>query len=151
MVSPLSIEVDLSNSSQRTARELHMTRRYTPKDALIRITRITEAWETLRPAKSFSGMTLDQFKQAVKPMHDTRAQLAELDRRSQDVKKQREAADEAALNTAQLIINAVKGDPEETEDGALYAAMGFVRKGLRSTGLTRRRANGDAEMKTEGS
>ena len=41
--------------------------------------------------------------------------------------------------TMRSIVHGVKGDLEEGEDGELYAAMGFVRKSLRSSGLTRRR------------
>ena len=35
-----------------------------------------------------------------------------------------------------LVVNAVKGDPAEGEDGELYEAMGYVRKSERSTGKT---------------
>ena len=42
----------------------------------------------------------------------------------------------SALN---LVVNAVKGDPEEGEDGRLYEALGYVRKSDRRAGPPRRR------------
>ena len=35
------------------------------------------------------------------------------------------------------MVNAVKGDPDEGEDGELYEAMGYVRKSERRSGLSR--------------
>jgi hypothetical protein len=51
----------------------------------------------------------------------------------------RDAADIVSMQAARQTVQSVRGDPEEGEDGELYAAMGFVRKSLRNTGLTRRR------------
>jgi hypothetical protein len=118
-----------------------------PKDTLDRITVITKAWERLRPAKSFGGMTLDQFKEGVKAMHDVRAELSDLEARVHDAKTRRVALDEAANRLAKIVVSGVKADREEGDDGELYAAMGFVRTSDRSSGLTRRRGNG--EMKSE--
>jgi hypothetical protein len=47
------------------------------------------------------------------------------------------------MQVTKCIVNAVKGDPEEGEDGPLYAAMGYVPASQRSTGLTRKRKNGE--------
>jgi hypothetical protein len=38
----------------------------TPKENLDKITVVTNAWETLRPEKTFSGMTLAQFKARIR-------------------------------------------------------------------------------------
>jgi hypothetical protein len=35
------------------------------------------------------------------------------------------------------VVDAVKGDIEEGADGELYAAMGYVRRSARRSGLTR--------------
>jgi len=120
----------------------------TPKDALTRVTGVTKAWETLRPNKSFGGRTLDQFKEIVKPSYDARDEIAELEGRMQAAMARRDAADVVSMQASQHAVQSVRGDPEEGEDGELYAAMGFVRKSLRNTGLTRRRAK--EEAKTEG-
>jgi hypothetical protein len=95
------------------------------------------AWETLRPAKSFSGMTLAQFKAKVQPSLDARASIATLENQLIAAKDQREAADNAALAATLLAVNAIKGDPDEGENGELYEAMGYVRKSERKSGLHR--------------
>lgn len=43
------------------------------------------------------------------------------------------------MKITKCIVNAVRGDLEEDEDGALYTAMGDVTASQRGTGLTRRR------------
>jgi hypothetical protein len=44
----------------------------TPQSNLIRITTVMNAWETLRPGKSFAGMTLDEYKRRVQPFPNFR-------------------------------------------------------------------------------
>ncbi len=109
-------------------------------NALVHITRITEAWASAKPEKSFSGLTLEQFKEAVKPIFVTRAEVAENENRVRISVAKRKDADVAALKLAQSIVHAVKADREEGEDSPLYAAMGYVRKSERSSGLKRPRA-----------
>ena len=46
-------------------------------------------------------------------------------------------------------MNGVRADPDEGEDGELYAAMGYVRTSERSTGLARRRTSNGAAEATE--
>ena len=49
------------------------------------------------------------------------------------------------------IVSAVRGDPEEGEDGPLYAAMGYVPESQRGTGLKRpRKKNGGAGAASPG-
>ena len=109
------------------------------KDALNRITAATEAWGTLRPAKSFSGLTLDQFKESIKPVHEVRAEITELQRRLQAAVTRRSVVDGAAIESLRRVILGVKADPEDGEDSELYEAMGYVRRSDRGSGLTRRR------------
>jgi hypothetical protein len=108
-------------------------------NALVHITRITEAWASAKPEKSFSGLTLEQFKEAVNPIFVTRAEVAENENRVRISVAKRKDADVAALKLAQSIVHAVKADREEGEDSPLYAAMGYVRKSERSSGLKRPR------------
>lgn len=98
---------------------------------------ILAAWETLRPGKTFAGLTLAQFKDAVKPGTDARAEIAALENQLLVAQSNRAKASKAALAAALLVVNAVKGDPEEGEDGELYEAMGYVRRSERSSGLHR--------------
>jgi|ERR1035437_9827412 hypothetical protein len=99
---------------------------------------VVNAWGTLRPSKSFAGMTLEQFKAQVQPSLAARDQLVTLRSQTTDNRTQRQASDSASLDLAQLVVNAVKGDPAEGENGSLYAAMGYVTKNSRRSGLTRK-------------
>ncbi len=109
------------------------------KDALVKMDNVTQAWSKLRPGKSFGGLMYDQYLTAIKPSHDVRAEIAECEVRLQSAQARRVTVDEASLKVAQRIVNAVKADPEEGDDGELYVAMGYVRKRDRKTGLTQRK------------
>jgi hypothetical protein len=114
----------------------------TPKNTQDKLDRITSAWETLAAGKSFGGLTLTQFKAAVKPSYDTRNELRVLDNQVQAKQIERDTADTESLRAAQRVINGVIGDPEEGPDSDLYESMGFVRKSQRKTGLTRKKKAG---------
>ena len=109
-----------------------------PKASLESLTSTASAWETLRPTKSFAGMSLDQFRQKVAPSLAARATLARLENETIAALNQRDDADRASLDAVQLVVNAVRGDPAEGEDGELYEAMGYVRKSERKSGLSRK-------------
>ena len=98
-----------------------------------------QAWSKLRPGKTFAGHTLEQFIALIQPSRDVRVEIAEAELRLQSANARRVTLDRAAMKVLQRVINAVKADPEEGDDGELYEAMGFVRSSERSTGLTRRR------------
>lgn len=108
-----------------------------PKQSEKKITTVLSAWETLRPAKTFAGLTLAQFKTAVQASLDTRATITTLDHQLVAALDQRDDADKDPLASILLVVNAVKGDPAEGEDGELYEAMGYVRKSERRSGLSR--------------
>ncbi len=95
------------------------------------------AWQTLRPEKSFAGLSLEQFKAKIKASLDARAAIAALENQLLAAQNQRDDADKASLATIALVVNAVKGDPEEGEDGEFYEALGYVRKSERKSGLRR--------------
>jgi len=111
-----------------------------PKVSLDRINQVTKAWETLRPTKSFGGMTLSAFKTKVQPSLDARTNITTLEHQMTSALDKRDDADAASLDAVKLVVNAVKGDPAETANGDLYEAMGFVRDSERSSGLSRRKA-----------
>jgi len=112
---------------------------YSPKDNLDRINTVTKAWETLRPTKSFAGLTLAQFKAKVKPSLDGRTNVATLEHQMTAALDERDDADNDSLEVIKLVVSAVKGDPAETAKGELYEAMGFVRESERLSGLTRKK------------
>ena len=109
-----------------------------PKKVAVKLQTVVNAWGTLRPSKSFAGMTLEQFKAQVQPSLASRDQLVIVRSQATDHLTQRHQSDDASLDLAQLVVNAVKGDPAEGENGSLYAAMGYVTKNTRRSGLTRK-------------
>jgi hypothetical protein len=102
-----------------------------------KINQVVTAWETLRPEKSFAGLTLAQFKTAIQPSMDTRARVETLKDQIVAAQTLREEADSASIDTIHLVVNAVKGDPAEGEDGEFYESLGYVRKSERKSGLSR--------------
>jgi hypothetical protein len=110
-----------------------------PKVALERITTVKRVWSTLRPNSSFYGLTLDEFVQRVKPSLDARAELESIDERRDATAVRRDDADAVSMDLIKRIVNAIKADPNEGEDGEVYAALGYVRKGLRASGRPRSR------------
>ena len=52
---------------------------------------------------------------------------------------QRDTADVESMKQVNFVVNAVKGDPTEGEDGELYEAMGYVRKSERASGKTNKK------------
>lgn len=118
----------------------------TPKEYIEKINQTEQAWRTLRPDKSFGGMTLAQFQAKVQPCLSARAEIAALDSQMISAHDRRDDADRAAFAASQLVVNGVKADPAEGDDGELYEAMGFVRKSERSSGL--HRGNAAAGQKT---
>ena len=114
-------------------------KRVNPKVALERITTTMRVWSTLRPNSSFYGRTLDQFKAEVKPSLDARAELDVMDEHRGATAVRRDDADGVSMDLIKHIVNAVKADPNEGENGEVYAALGYVRKGLRVSGRPRQR------------
>ena len=97
---------------------------------------VLKAWKDICPAKSFAGMTLVQFTAKVQPSLDARVHLDTLADQTIAAETDRENADLVSMPQVLLVVNAVKGDQTEGEDGELYAAMGYVRKSDRKTGKT---------------
>ena len=52
--------------------------RKSPAEKLKDLLRVTRAWETLRPTRSFFGHTLERFKQAIQASLDARAEIEDL-------------------------------------------------------------------------
>lgn len=103
-----------------------------------KLQKVVDAWKTLRPTKLFAGMTLEQFKIQVQPSLAARDQLRTLRSQVTDSRVQRHQSDSSSMDLAQLVVNSVKGDLEEGENSPLYAAMGYIPKSSRRSGLTRK-------------
>lgn len=108
-----------------------------PKQNEAKLNEVINAWKTLRSEKSFAGVTLAQFEAKIKPAFDARVAIAALESQLIAAQNQRDDADAIALGTIALLVNAVKGDPAEGEDGEFYEALGYVRKSERKSGLRR--------------
>lgn len=116
-----------------------------------RVSAVEASWRKLRPEKKFYGLTLEEYQQRIKPYTDALAEVAALEEALVHAKAKRDLAAGPAMKITKYIVNAVKGDPEEGEDGPLYAAMGYVPESQRSTGLTRRKkTNGEAGAASQG-
>ena len=109
----------------------------TPKETLEKINQTAKAWATLRPDKTFAGLTLARFQDKIKPSLLARDTVNALENQLIAAQNQRGDADKVSLAACQIVVNAVKGDPDEGEDGELYEALGYVRKSERSSGLHR--------------
>ena len=109
-----------------------------PKDNKARFDQTAKAWENLARDKSFGGMTLEQFKTAVKPSLDARDAIKVLEDQMTAALNARDDADAISLEKVQRVVKGVAGDPAFGEDSALYEALGYVRKSERKTGLTRK-------------
>jgi hypothetical protein len=114
-------------------------KRINSKEALERITTTTRVWSTLRPSSIFYGMPLEKFKATVKPSLDARAELETIDEHRAATAVRRDDADAISMDLIQRIVNAIKADPNEGENGEVYAALGYVRKDLRAGGRPRQR------------
>jgi hypothetical protein len=99
---------------------------------------ILSGWKNIRPNKSFAGLTLAEFEQRISPIKTTRDDVTEREDLLKAAINARDAADKAAFAEAQLVVNSVRSDRHEGEDGELYEAMGYVRKSERKTGLSRK-------------
>jgi len=109
------------------------------------------SWEGSCPEQSFAEMTLDQAKQKLQTFTEVRAKFAAVDAQWVALRQERNLEYAKALDLMKCIANSVKGHPKYGEDSALYAAMGYVPKSDRSSGLTRRREPKGGEPPAEAS
>lgn len=105
-----------------------------PKIVPAKIQAVITAWDNLAPGATFGGLTLAKFTAAVQPSLDARDEVATLEDQRPVSLNKRDAADQDTNDTIQMVVNAIKGDPDHGQDSALYAAMGYVRKSNRKTG-----------------
>jgi len=99
---------------------------------------LTDAWTEHAPDATFAGKTLAQFKTAVKPSLDARAEIKDRDQQLAGFRVDRDNADVTSVEVVQQVVNSIKGDPNHGENSPLYAALGYVRKDDRASGLTRK-------------
>lgn len=130
---------DLSGDQRRQGAAWKGETRQMPKEQITdRITRFEQAWEKLAANTSFGGMTLSEFTEAAKPSFDERENLQQLDAQRSAAMRRRDDADEASREKMDLVVNAVRGNPDFGPDSPLYRALGYTPKSERRSGLTRK-------------
>lgn len=102
-------------------------------DAYEKAVRIITAWETKRPGKIFFRQSLEDFQKIVAPSAEARRELAEIEELRRAALARRNEADRVTRRAVLRIVNAVKGDPDEGEDGDLLVAMGYMPHTARSS------------------
>ena len=112
--------------------------RENPKKVAAKLQKLLVAWQTICPNKSFATMTVEQFTERVQPSLAARDQLQVLRNQATSSLTDRRQHDNASLALLNLVVNSVKGDPTEGEDGPLYRALGYIPKSARRSGLTRK-------------
>ncbi|MBL8151642.1 MAG: hypothetical protein JNN15_17080 [Blastocatellia bacterium] len=112
-----------------------------PKEAITKIEKILQGWETIASDRTFGGITLEEFKKLVLSSREMRELVNNLNTELLEATSKRNDADKKALATAQLVVNGVIGDPNFGPDSSLYESMGYIRKSERKKGLTRKRSS----------
>ena len=88
--------------------------------------RILSAWEQFRPQKTYSGLTLQQAREAMSPCLAVREEIRQLNIQLQSAFARRKRVDAAAGRILRRVVYCVRADPEDGMDCAMYATMGFV-------------------------
>jgi hypothetical protein len=101
------------------------------RDLASRAERIADAWSRFFPKKTFSGLTLEQFRETFKPCREVRWELAQLASQRRILLFRRRKHDSAGQPILLRVVHAVRADPEIGEDGAMYGAMGYVPRNRR--------------------
>jgi len=103
-----------------------------------RVDLIAQAWRRLRPDKTYSNLTVEQFVEGAKASADVRAVLKELDGHTKATHKRRKLVDASTEALIRRVVHAVQGDEEDGENSEIYAAMGFVPRSQRARRARRR-------------
>lgn len=91
-----------------------------------------------RAPSTFAGLTAQAFREATKPLLVVRQRIALLDQQRQGAMATRDMAEKEVTITLQLIVDSIKGDPAYGRDSELYAAIGYVTRSARQSGLKRK-------------
>ena len=95
------------------------------------------AWEEHAADAVFGKLTLAQYKSKLKPSLEARAVIQDLEEKLAAARVERDNADVVSNAVTLDVVNSIKGDPSFGENSALYAALGYVRKDDRASGLKR--------------
>jgi len=105
---------------------------------MTKIHKVILGWETQAPDATFAGFTLAEFKRAVLPAFQDEERikllLSELTTVRLSLSNNSELGNEVALRVA----SAVRADQKYGINSPLYAAIGYVCKNKRKSGLIRK-------------
>jgi hypothetical protein len=121
---------------------------YNPGNIVEKRNVIAEAWRELSPTETFANMTLAEFEAQTQSIITTRENLTREERRVSAAIGLRNAADKVAIESIQLVVNSVRGNPNYGRNSSLYRAMGYVPRDERKSGLTFRRQTAQEEPVT---
>ena len=104
-----------------------------------KLRKMINAWEQIAPTKKFA-VTLDEFKAGLKPSFDVRDLIADLDDQRNKASDDRAKFDDASLDLAQRVVNAILADSSEGKNSSLLEGFGRIRESEKKSGLTRKKA-----------
>jgi hypothetical protein len=97
--------------------------------------RVIGAWGDRCAGKAFFRMSLGDFSAIAARSGAARERIARLRAELREAMRQCEAADSLTRRAIVQVVNGVKGDPDEGEDGDLLSAMGYMKHTARSAFL----------------
>ncbi len=110
-----------------------------PKDNETKMLMVLNAWKDLAPDKKFGGKSIADYELQVEKSLAPRRNLIKI--KSEEIQEITMRGDEDGVTMADvaLIVAGVIADPTEGPDSALYEMMGYIRKSMRASGLTRKK------------
>lgn len=114
------------------------------KDLAAQADRIASAWQRFFPNKTFSGLTLEEFREAFKPCREVRLALVQLATETKLARFRRRKLDLTGRPVLLRVIHAVRADPDVGEDSSMYSAMGYTAKGRRRKPGPKKKAKASA-------
>ena len=113
--------------------------RMSPAEKIELLRQALGAWERLRPNRSYSGITLEQFRQIVQACIDARAAVDESRLRLREALTKRDHSDFHAIRLRKRLGYAIQGHPDEPMPSDFYVAIGYTPIELRRRGRRRKR------------
>ena len=110
------------------------------KDLAAHAERVGDAWARYFPNKTFSGLTLEQFRETFKPCREVRVELTQLASQTRLARFRRRKLDVAGRPVLLRVVHAVRGDPDVGDDSSMYSAMGYRSKDRRRKPGPKRKA-----------
>ena len=112
-----------------------------------RIETLLSSWEEHAPNAKFFSLTLGELKLQMNSSLKSREEIADCEAKAKAAIVQRDNADIENRETIYNVVNAIRGDANYGENSPLYAALGYVPRNQRASGLSRSKAEEAAAVK----